>query len=89
MASVRDTVIVSTARTAMAKSFRGSFNLTRPDDMAAHAVREALKKVPKLDPAEIDDVVMGTGFPRGRRASTSAATSSSSPACRSPCRAPP
>jgi acetyl-CoA acyltransferase len=42
MASVRDTVIVSTARTAMAKSFRGSFNLTRPDDMAAHAVREAL-----------------------------------------------
>ena len=65
MASVRDTVIVSTARTGMAKSFRGSFNLTRPDDMAAHAVREALKKVPKLDPAEIDDVVMGTGFPEG------------------------
>src|SRR4029450_10620278 len=43
-------VIVSTARTAMAKSFRGSFNLTRPDDMAAHAGRGALKKVPKLDP---------------------------------------
>src|SRR4030095_14734513 len=65
MASVRDTVIVSTARTGMAKSFRGSFNLTRPDDMAAHAVREALKRVPKLDPTEIDDVVMGTGFPEG------------------------
>ena len=65
MASVRDTVIVSTARTGMAKSFRGSFNLTRPDDMAAHAVREALKRVPKLDPTEIDDVIMGTGFPEG------------------------
>ncbi len=61
----REAVIVSTARTGMAKSFRGSFNLTRPDDMAAHCIKEALKKVPKLDPAEIDDVVMGTGFPEG------------------------
>jgi acetyl-CoA acyltransferase len=58
-------VIVATARTGLAKSFRGSFNLTRPDDMAAHCIREALKKVPQLDPAEIDDVVMGTGFPEG------------------------
>jgi acetyl-CoA acetyltransferase family protein len=49
----------------MAKSFRGSFNLTRPDDMAAHCIREVMKKVPKLDPAEIEDVVMGTGFPEG------------------------
>src|SRR5215470_14646669 len=65
MASVRDTVIVSTARTGMAKSFRGSFNLTRPDDMAAHCIREAMKKVPKLDPTEIEDVIMGTGFPEG------------------------
>ncbi len=62
---MRDVVIVATARTGMAKSFRGSFNKTRPDDMAAHCVREALKKLPHLDPAEIDDVVMGTGFPEG------------------------
>jgi acetyl-CoA acyltransferase len=62
---IRDAVIVATARTGLAKSFRGSFNLTRPDDMAAHCIREALKKVPQLDPAEIDDVVMGTGFPEG------------------------
>jgi len=61
----REAAIVATARTGMAKSFRGSFNLTRPDDMAAHCIREALKKVPKLDPAEIGDVVMGTGFPEG------------------------
>ena len=39
MSTKRDTVIVSTARTALAKSFRGSFNMTRPDDMAAEAVR--------------------------------------------------
>jgi acetyl-CoA C-acetyltransferase len=61
----REAAIVATARTGMAKSFRGSFNLTRPDDMAAHCIREALKRVPKLDPAEIGDVVMGTGFPEG------------------------
>jgi acetyl-CoA acyltransferase len=63
--ATREAVIVATARTALAKSFRGSFNQTRPDDMAAHCLREALKKVPKLDPAEIDDVVMGAGFPEG------------------------
>jgi acetyl-CoA acetyltransferase family protein len=63
--ALRDAVIVATARTGLAKSFRGSFNLTRPDDMAAHCIREAMKKVPKLDPAEIEDVVMGTGFPEG------------------------
>jgi acetyl-CoA acyltransferase len=49
----------------MAKSFRGSFNLTRPDDLAAECIKQVLKKTPKLDPAEIDDVVMGTGFPEG------------------------
>jgi acetyl-CoA acetyltransferase family protein len=62
---MREAVIVATARTGMAKSFRGSFNLTRPDDMAAHCVREVMKKVPQLDPAEIEDVVLGTGFPEG------------------------
>jgi len=62
---MREAVVVATVRTGMAKSFRGSFNLTRPDDMAVHCVKEAMKKVPQLDPAEIEDVVMGTGFPEG------------------------
>ena len=62
---MREAVVVATSRTGMAKSFRGSFNLTRPDDMAAHCVKDVLKKVPQLDPAEIEDVVMGTGFPEG------------------------
>jgi len=65
MSTKRDTVIVATARTAMAKSFRGSFNMTRPDDMAAAAVKKVIEKTPKLDPAEIDDCVMGTGFSEG------------------------
>lgn len=62
---MKEAAIVAVARTGLAKSFRGSFNKTRPDDMAAHCVREALKKVPALDVREIDDVVMGTGFPEG------------------------
>src|SRR5215470_10819288 len=62
---MREAVIVASSRTGLAKSFRGSFNLTRPDDMAAHCIKDLLKKVPRLDPAEIEDVVMGTGFPEG------------------------
>lgn len=62
---MRDAVIVASSRTGLAKSFRGSFNLTRPDDMAVHCIKDLLKKVPQLDPTEIEDVVMGTGFPEG------------------------
>ncbi len=65
MRTRREAVVVATARTGMAKSFRGSFNLTRPDDMAAECIKQVMKKTPKLDPAEIDDVVIGTGFPEG------------------------
>src|SRR5437773_4701894 len=62
---MREAVIVASSRTGMAKSFRGSFNQTRPDDMAAHCVKDLLKKVPQLDPKEIEDVTIGTGFPEG------------------------
>jgi len=61
----REAVIVASQRTGLAKSFRGSFNLTRPDDMAAHCIKAVLRKVPQLDPGEIEDVVMGCGFPEG------------------------
>src|SRR5262247_1401181 len=62
---MREAVVVASSRTGLAKSFRGSFNLTRPDDMAAHCVKDVLRKVPQLDPAEVEEVVMGTGFPEG------------------------
>jgi acetyl-CoA acyltransferase len=62
---MREAVIVASSRTGLAKSFRGSFNQTRPDDMAAHCVKDVLRKVPQLDAGEIEDVVMGTGFPEG------------------------
>src|SRR5262245_19031224 len=61
---MREVVIIDSVRTGLAKSFRGSFNLTRPDDMAAHCVK-ALVQRSKLDPATIDDVIVGTGIPEG------------------------
>jgi acetyl-CoA acetyltransferase family protein len=60
-----EAVIVSSSRTPLAKSHRGSFNMTRPDDLAAHAIRHALSKVPSVDPAEIEEVVLGCGQPHG------------------------
>ncbi len=62
---MRDAVIVASSRTPLAKSFRGSFNLTRPDDLAAHCIRDILRKTPRLDPAEIEDVILGCGQPHG------------------------
>jgi acetyl-CoA acyltransferase len=62
---MREAVVVTSSRTALAKSFRGSFNITRPDDLAAHCIQDVLRKTPKLDPAEIEDVVLGCGQPHG------------------------
>ena len=62
---MREAVIVASSRTPLAKSFRGSFNITRPDDLAALCIKDLLKKVPQLDPAEVEDVVLGCAFPEG------------------------
>jgi acetyl-CoA acetyltransferase family protein len=62
---MREAVIAASVRTPLAKSFRGSFNRTRPDDLAAHCIAELLKRVPRLDPAAIGDVILGCGMPYG------------------------
>src|SRR4051812_37240985 len=62
---MRQAVIVATARTALAKSHRGSFNLTRPDDLAAHTIGAVIDKVPGLERTEIDEVILGCGQPHG------------------------
>ena len=62
---MREAVIVSSSRTPLAKSGRGSFNITRPDDLAAHAIRSAVARAPGLDAAEIEEVVLGCGQPHG------------------------
>src|SRR6516225_652546 len=62
--AMREAVVVASARTPLAKSFRGSFNLTRPDDLAAHCIKDVLRKVPQLDPAEVEDVILGCARPQ-------------------------
>ena len=62
---MREAVVAASSRTPLAKSFRGSFNLTRPDDLAAHCIRDVLRKTPQLDAAEIEDVILGCGQPHG------------------------
>jgi acetyl-CoA acetyltransferase family protein len=62
---MREAVVVASSRTPLAKSFRGSFNLTRPDDLAAHCIKDVLRKTPQLDLQEIEDVILGCGQPHG------------------------
>lgn len=62
---MREAVIVASSRTALAKSFRGSFNLTRPEELAAHCMRDVLRKLPQLDSREVEDVILGCGQPHG------------------------
>ncbi len=64
---MREAVVVASSRTPLAKSFRGSFNLTRPEDLAAHCIRDVLKKTPELAKEEITDVIMGCGQPHGKQ----------------------
>jgi acetyl-CoA acyltransferase len=62
---MREAVVVASIRTPLTKAHRGSFNITRPDDLAAHCIGHILGKVPQLDPKEIDDVILGCGQPHG------------------------
>ena len=59
-----DAVIVSTARTPLCKSWRGAFNMTHGATMGGHALKHAIDRA-KLDPGEIDDVIMGCANPEG------------------------
>ncbi|CAE6911324.1 3-ketoacyl-CoA thiolase [Pseudomonas marincola] len=61
---MREVVIVDSVRTGLAKSFRGQFNLTRPDDMAAHCVNALLERN-NLAPALVEDCVVGAGSNEG------------------------
>ena len=62
---MRNVVIVDSVRTGLAKSFRGGFNQTRADNMAAHLVDALLERNPGLDPAIVEDMILGCGAPEG------------------------
>src|SRR5512141_1768305 len=59
-----DAVIVSTARTPLCKSWRGALNMTHGATMGGHVVKAAVERA-KLDPAEVEDVIMGCANPEG------------------------
>jgi acetyl-CoA acyltransferase len=64
---MREAVIVSIARTAVGKAPRGALRNTRPDDMAAAVIQEAIQRVPGLDPNEIEDVILGCAMPEAEQ----------------------
>jgi acetyl-CoA C-acetyltransferase len=59
-----EAVIVSTARTPLTKSWKGAFNMTHGATMAAHAIKAAVERA-KLEPGEIEDVILGCAYPEG------------------------
>ncbi len=61
---MREAVIVSTARTPVGRAYKGAFNITPSPTLAAHAIRAAVDRS-FIDPAEVDDVIMGTALPEG------------------------
>ncbi len=59
--------VVSSVRTAVGKAAKGSLRQTRPDDMAAAAIRAALARVPALEPAMVEDVILGCAMPEAEQ----------------------
>ena len=64
---MKEAVIVSAVRTPVGKAKRGGLATVRPDEMAATVIQALLKRTPNLDPAEIEDVVIGCAFPEGEQ----------------------
>jgi len=64
---MKEAVIVSIARTAVGKAPRGTLRNTRPDEMAAAAIREVLRRAPGLDPEEVEDVILGCAMPEAEQ----------------------
>jgi acetyl-CoA acyltransferase len=62
-----EAVIVSAVRTPVGRAYKGSLRTTRPDDLAALAIKEALARVPGLDAKEIDDVILGCAMPEAEQ----------------------
>ena len=61
----REAVVVESLRTGLTKAHRGSFNITEPVDYLAHTLKAVVDRVPNLDTAQIEDVIVGCGFPEG------------------------
>ena len=67
MKQIQDAYIVAASRTPIGKSHRGFFRNTRPDDLLVAAIQAALRQVPELDPAAIEDAIVGCAMPEGEQ----------------------
>jgi acetyl-CoA acyltransferase len=64
---MKQAVIVSAVRTPVGRAFKGTLRATRPDELAAIAIKGALERVPRLDAREIEDVILGCAMPEGEQ----------------------
>ena len=64
---MREAVIVAGVRTAVGKAHKGTLKNTRPDELGAAVVRELMRRVPQVDPKEVEDVIMGCAMPEGEQ----------------------
>jgi acetyl-CoA acyltransferase len=64
---MRDVILASAVRTPVGRAFKGTLRATRPDELAAVAIKGALERVPQVDPKEIEDVILGCAMPEGEQ----------------------
>jgi len=64
---MRDVIIASSVRTPVGRAFKGTLRATRPDELAAVAIKGALDRIPQLDPKEIEDVILGCAMPEAEQ----------------------
>src|SRR5712672_1127177 len=64
---MREVVIASSVRTPVGRAYKGTLRATRPDELAAVAIKGALDRVPQLDPKEIEDVILGCAMPEAEQ----------------------
>src|SRR5277367_1818214 len=64
---MREVVIASSVRTPVGRAFKGTLRATRPDELAAIAIKGALERVPQVDPKEIEDVILGCAMPEAEQ----------------------
>jgi acetyl-CoA acyltransferase len=64
---MREVVVVSSVRTPVGRAYKGTLRATRPDELAAVAIKGALDRVPQLDPKEIEDVILGCAMPEAEQ----------------------
>jgi len=73
---MREVVLVSSVRTPVGRAYKGTLRATRPDELAAIAIKGALEHVPQLDPKEIEDVILGCAMPEAEQGMNVARTAS-------------